>query len=196
MSMSKVTTIYPFSGRLTVFQSDMVAKVKHEVENMRPTDWVLDMADEIIVLMYDEGENPNTLMECRKTIYATAATSLLAYGFWTAFFNSTVRRKKKGYVYAVQDESGMIKIGRSINPETRINCIRTQSGKNISQVYISPSCTNYEAKERALHKKFAQYRQSGEWFNVAMCDVVTAIKESFAEIIGKTLIPSAQLQIK
>ncbi|WP_152978244.1 GIY-YIG nuclease family protein, partial [Caloramator mitchellensis] len=47
-----------------------------------------------------------------------------------------------GYVYIIEKEDGSIKIGRSINPKTRLSFLETQGGFNIKRKYISPMCGN------------------------------------------------------
>lgn len=73
---------------------------------------------------------------------------------------------KLGHVYIVDNGLGMVKIGRTINPERRIRAIETQTGIELKNTYVSPKCSNYESLEITAHKEFAKYRVKGEWFKV------------------------------
>ena len=72
-----------------------------------------------------------------------------------------------GHVYIVENETGNIKIGRTVNPKLRIRAIETQSGIPITQTYISPGCSNYQKLESASHKEFSHFRIKGEWFSLS-----------------------------
>ena len=72
----------------------------------------------------------------------------------------------EGYVYILQKENKLIKIGVSINPQKRINAIRTHSAENFENVFISKKTKEYKCLERKMHQVFKKERVMGEWFNV------------------------------
>ncbi len=56
--------------------------------------------------------------------------------------------------------SGLLKIGRSRNPEQRIRTLSTQSGAILKTLLIVEADI-----ERELHGKFCDFRAHGEWFD-------------------------------
>lgn len=73
----------------------------------------------------------------------------------------------KGCVYILDLGNDMVKIGQSINPETRVLCISTQSGFSIRQWCKTELCNNYKDIEKAIHNHFKNKRVHGEWFKVS-----------------------------
>ena len=73
------------------------------------------------------------------------------------------------YVYLMRDKSsGLIKIGRSINPKQRERTLIAEKS-TIQRIYTSPLCLRQH--EKHLHKKFESKRVRGEWFNLDQEDV-------------------------
>lgn len=62
--------------------------------------------------------------------------------------------------YFIQADSGMIKIGKSTNPENRFAALKTASPGNLRLLG-----TIYQDIERELHEKFKKFRSHGEWFH-------------------------------
>lgn len=83
--------------------------------------------------------------------------------------------KTKGYVYILETD-GCTKIGKSVNPEKRIETIRTTSGRHIKRVAFSEPCNNYSKIENEMHKLFKDKRIVGEWFDIKFDDAVKALK--------------------
>ena len=79
-------------------------------------------------------------------------------------------------VYIVKNENGLVKIGFSKNPKTRINNIQTQSGYEITNRYISKPCINYREIERQLHGIYSKQRLRGEWFEIDIGGAIEKIK--------------------
>ncbi len=82
----------------------------------------------------------------------------------------------ESHVYFIESEaSGLIKIGRSIDPTSRFNAIRTMSPDALVFLGSVPEKVYSEAD---LHKKFAEHRKHGEWF-----DAAPEIRELIAEVL-------------
>jgi hypothetical protein len=64
-------------------------------------------------------------------------------------------------IYFVQAASGPIKIGMAKNAERRVRALRTSSHEPLT---LLASFSGEPAIERALHRRFASLRLSGEWF--------------------------------
>ena len=72
----------------------------------------------------------------------------------------------------VDERDGLVKIGRSKNPEVRERTLQGQAPR-IKMLAICPG--NIEA---ALHKQFAHYRVRGEWFRLEPAQVEAIISEN------------------
>lgn len=81
-----------------------------------------------------------------------------------------------GYVYILETKDE-IKIGRSKNLKRRINEIKTTSGKEILNIYISQPCEDYCYIENEMHKIFKNHRVIGEWFNARLDDVLKQLEK-------------------
>lgn len=83
----------------------------------------------------------------------------------------------ESHVYFIESKaSGLIKIGRSINPAGRFSAIRTMSPEELSLLGSVPESVYSEGE---LHKRFAKHRKHGEWFQDA-----PEIRTLIAEIIS------------
>lgn len=71
----------------------------------------------------------------------------------------------ESHVYFIESETtGLIKIGRSVNPSSRFNAIRTMSPDKLVLLGSVPETVCSEAE---LHKRFAKHRKHGEWFEAS-----------------------------
>ena len=70
--------------------------------------------------------------------------------------------KRRAYVYFIQDDK-QVKIGHSINPRARLRDLQVATHKVLR---LLATCQGGQQRERLLHKRFAQYRISGEWFKL------------------------------
>lgn len=68
----------------------------------------------------------------------------------------------ESYVYMVYS-AGQLKIGFSRNPVARFASLRSMSSSPVSFIWMAAAD---ETLERDLHRRFAQYRIKGEWFDV------------------------------
>ena len=66
-----------------------------------------------------------------------------------------------GFCYFAAADSGLIKIGFTNNPKTRLKALRTTAGRDIKYLGIA---LGGRLRERAYHFQFGQYRVRGEWF--------------------------------
>lgn len=83
------------------------------------------------------------------------------------------------YIYIFKcNDSGLHKIGRTIDPKTRERKIR-QKYPNIERVYLS-DLINYKT-ESEIHKTFAEKQAHGEWFSLDDTDI-SEIKNIFFNI--------------
>ena len=73
---------------------------------------------------------------------------------------------KPGYVYVMfEHETGLYKIGSSIEPKRRAMSVANKRKSTISLLKTIP-CTDMGASERAFHRKYEYYRRQGEFFDL------------------------------
>lgn len=65
------------------------------------------------------------------------------------------------HLYLMQNEFGLIKIGRSVDPDTRLYHLRRSERCNIELVAVF---ANYGADEETIHLGLSEFRLFGEWF--------------------------------
>lgn len=89
---------------------------------------------------------------------------------------------EQGHVYVIQDNMGRIKIGKSINPTTRINQIRTASGITIKNKYVTKELLSQGYIEKRMHEIYADNRTIGEWFEgISFKDVITSLENELTK---------------
>jgi hypothetical protein len=79
------------------------------------------------------------------------------------------------FIYVVQADNGMLKIGVSTNPSARLAQLCTASPFKLSLAYVGAlRCDGY-AIEAAAHETLSRHRLEGEWFNCPPEAAVAAI---------------------
>jgi len=108
---------------------------------------------------YDKKRiNPITFIEdCIVEVAETKFNEL-----YKEFIIDYNKKEKDGFVYIMQDHSGLYKIGYSQNPNERLNQFKTGNPK--INMYANYSANRID--ERLLHKLFEKNRDCGEWFNL------------------------------
>jgi Rha family phage regulatory protein len=75
------------------------------------------------------------------------------------------------HVYAIKNTvTGAIKLGISRDPQARIRQLQTGNDCRLELIATRPAVNRF-ADERALHVKHADYRISGEWFDLPTLEV-------------------------
>lgn len=75
---------------------------------------------------------------------------------------SRKRSKLKSYVYFIKaDNTGLVKIGKSVNPKNRLKELQTGSANKLN---IIKTIDGGVYLEQAIHAYFAHLRKHGEWF--------------------------------
>jgi T5orf172 domain len=84
----------------------------------------------------------------------------------------TPRPDKNGYIYFIEAENGLIKIGYSINPQQRLKFFGRVSPVPLRLIGYFPASPS---DEYALHQHFAELRDHAEWFTPSpeLLDVVS-----------------------
>lgn len=99
------------------------------------------------------------------------------------FHNRIFEVQREGYVYILQSDSGYYKIGRTTNPENRIKMFSVKMPFRVAFTLLIQTEDQYKL-EGALHRRFKDKRQDGEWFALHSRDIETLRKE-FADQLVK-----------
>ena len=78
--------------------------------------------------------------------------------------------RSKGVVYILRADNGLVKIGITINIARRLATLNTQLPYDLVPILFI-DCNDCPALEQELHKKFANVRVRGEWFNLSASDI-------------------------
>ena len=81
-------------------------------------------------------------------------------------------RDVEGYIYIVQKSIGIVKVGISIHPESRISGLENMNGEKFISTWISDKLYNSNIIEKRMHDEFATKRVLGEWFKISHKDAV------------------------
>jgi prophage antirepressor-like protein/predicted GIY-YIG superfamily endonuclease len=76
------------------------------------------------------------------------------------------------YVYVIQDDNGLIKIGHSENPTRRLKQIQRTCGFTIVHRHLSPLCYNFAQVEEALQAEFGERLKQEEYVQRASFEEV------------------------
>lgn len=80
----------------------------------------------------------------------------------------------RGYIYfALAEKAGSVKIGYSAKPWKRMGTLSTSNHEELQCIFTMRGTTR---QEKALHRKFAEFRKRGEWFEYSQ-----PIKQFIAE---------------
>jgi hypothetical protein len=85
------------------------------------------------------------------------------------------RQLSGSFIYVIQADDGLIKVGISSNPSARLAQLQTSTPSRLSLAYIGALRCNGYAVEAEAHRRLADYRRSGEWFNCPVDIAVAAI---------------------
>lgn len=85
----------------------------------------------------------------------------------------------KGYCYALLNKhNGLVKIGKSINPEERLRVLLSQGGITQYMFFTSNKITSPLRLESIAHFHFRESRVIGEWFSASYDSIVDFIKSN------------------
>ena len=98
---------------------------------------------------------------------ATADRNLLTKKYGGSAYTSSLTC----FVYLLYaPRTGLYKIGMSVNVEKRANGLSLQAGIPIEVVDYWELADAAPSTESALHTRFSEYRQLGEWFDFGSMD--------------------------
>lgn len=80
------------------------------------------------------------------------------------------KAKRSGFVYILQSDRGLYKIGRTVDPASRAKTFGIQLPFEVEFVLLIKS-DDYSGLEARLHERFAKKRVNGEWFKLSGKDI-------------------------
>lgn len=98
-----------------------------------------------------------------------------------------VSSEQKGYTYFIKTkDSNLIKIGMSINLTSRMKNLSTLSNNSIYLIGFIYG-EKYKELEIMFHKKYSEYRERGEWFNLSKKSVIEDLEINNGLVVNKKL---------
>lgn len=82
---------------------------------------------------------------------------------------------KKGYIYIIEYDTGMVKVGRTTSPRQRIKgqlYIAARFGVEPRNIWLSSFHENYKSTERELLKRLGTPTQGAEYFETTYAEVI------------------------
>jgi hypothetical protein len=98
----------------------------------------------------------------------------------TAWMLSESPRREgiSGYVYLLKSSSGYWKIGKTVDPDNRLQTFSVKLPFEVEYEHLIP-CKDHRAAESGLHRRFDAKRVNGEWFDLSPADVTYIKSISF-----------------
>jgi hypothetical protein len=96
--------------------------------------------------------------------------------FFALLDNNRNSSKQLKSVYVIEFKDDSLKIGVSINPQSRIRVIEKQSGRKVSQTYITDKTENAFSLETNLKNSFSNFNLEGEFYECDFESVVDFLK--------------------
>lgn len=93
-----------------------------------------------------------------------------------------MRNVRAARLYVLGAADGLMKVGRSAQPETRLKTIATANGVAVHLHHVSPERDDSSYVEAAAHRLLANKRRAGEWFDVTPTEAVAAIEAAIREV--------------
>lgn len=143
------------------------------------SDFYSDIIDELCGNDFSEEEKDEFLRLVMKSGLANMKTSL-AIAIATRAMKNTVSVDTGEYVYLLLSAHGS-KIGRSKNPDSRTGNISTKLPFDVTEKFIF-KVKDMKSTESMLHKRYADKRMNGEWFDLSKDDIAD-IKRCLNEIV-------------
>ncbi len=94
----------------------------------------------------------------------------------------TTQEESFGHLYVIGegDGSGIVKIGRSRNPASRLGEIQVGNPRRVQILLVIPEAGRHE---NALHGKFSSRHLGGEWFDLGEDDPIGRVQRALDEIL-------------
>lgn len=88
-------------------------------------------------------------------------------------------RKK---IYVISSAAGVIKIGVSCDPESRLKQLQIANNEDLSLEYQTAFCDNADEIEKICHVTLSRDHVNGEWFSCDKNYAISTLKETFSTV--------------
>ena len=93
-----------------------------------------------------------------------------------------MRNVRAARLYVIGSADGLVKVGRSADPETRLKAIAAANGVVVYLHHVSPERDDASYVEAAAHRPLSEKRRAGEWFDVSPQEAASAIAAAIREV--------------
>jgi hypothetical protein len=83
------------------------------------------------------------------------------------------------YVIGEGDGSGVVKIGKSVDPQKRLSGLQTGNPRRLRVLHVEPEAGHLEEQ---LHERFAEIRIGGEWFDFGHDDPLVLVQKAVKDL--------------
>lgn len=87
-----------------------------------------------------------------------------------------------GYLYVIEEENGLVKIGRSVNPKRRMPCVASGIPQKTLRTHISQKHNGHYYAESTVKEMFSSRKIKGEWFALSFEDAVIAVDKVVSDL--------------
>lgn len=100
-------------------------------------------------------------------------------------------RQRVLYVVATS-RAGPVKVGIAVDPKRRVRTLECAIGARLRMVWVSPPCAAARDVEALAHRRMAEHRTVGEWFNLPFDEAVGIAKS----LTGRKLSRRARVSVE
>lgn len=93
--------------------------------------------------------------------------------------------RHQGYVYFFQDSALRVKIGQTKDPRRRLRSLSSGIGHRLTIIGVMPS-DDAPMEEAQVHRRFAEHRLVGEWFDGAVVAKLDDYRGRFLDKLPET----------
>lgn len=90
-------------------------------------------------------------------------------------FSRSQTARRTDFVYVVEGDHGMVKVGSSVNPMSRRAALQTGSAHRLHIVKTIPAYGHAFAVEHEAHAILAAHHENGDWFSVSPNMAIAAV---------------------
>ena len=85
-------------------------------------------------------------------------------------------------LYVIASDNGLIKLGRSQEPDSRLRSLQTATGNMLRLCHTTELRDDCAAIENAAHRLLADKRKAGEWFDVGVDEAIDAVRAAVRHV--------------
>ncbi len=131
------------------------------------------------VMRHLERYGPTMLREAYDQQEEEQREAMLIAASRRDLFPKSSKKARAGYIYLVEADNGLFKIGRTRTLDKRIHTFGVKIPMRTKLLHSFRS-SNYSAAEKILHERYKDFRDHGEWFRLTESHVaeICAVKDN------------------